>query len=205
MSQVLDLKFQSQIRALHEILNSLAPDIHEKERLLSGLTAKNTVLALILSLFSRYLTFFDEKTGAILVIDSEADPEKEQDLAELTVIFHKYAEKNLFSLSSLQVITLLYTGKTTGMINLSVNPNFLPAGFWQLPLVLELLKEVIIENMFSSLKDVCEGIFVLPDDWDDKKYPTDQYISVEAQIERLAPSISAALLLRCIPDVEVEV
>jgi hypothetical protein len=183
-----------------EILHSLAPDSRDSSKLLTDMLSKNIAFALISELFTRFLTLFDEKTGEKLDEKTAISHLTQDERDELNLIFHKYDQKDPQNLDLREIMALLFTGKTDGSIIPNIHPNFLPAGFWQLPLVSTILKDVITTAFCDILRQTCLDTFALPADWADasKKHPEGLYLSTDQQLDLIAPSISAELLLKCV-------
>jgi hypothetical protein len=187
----IDLVYESKLRAIDDILEDISNSPVELRRLLIDLFAKNTIKSAISMLWGRYIDLKSAGTpGNTTVLNTKDD----DDLLQLTLIFHNYDGSDLKELSISQVFILMFTGTIDGDVKKAKTKNFLPAGFWQLPLLQEALIDILVMNTQLVAASTCATSFVLPEDWEDPKHPKGLFIDVEAQLDLLLPSISAVLV-----------
>jgi hypothetical protein len=182
----IDFIYQSKLRTIDDIIDTLTSSPVELRQLLIDLFAKNTIKSAISLLWKHYS---DLKSAN----KTEMTDKDQDDLLQLTLIFHHYDAPDLDTLTIGQVFVLMYTGKIDGDVSKSQNDNFLPAGFWQLPLLHEALIDVLAMNTKLITASMCSSSFILPDDWQDKKHPTGLFMDVDSQVDLLLPSIADVL------------
>jgi hypothetical protein len=191
----IDLVYQSKLRTIDDMIEEMTTSPAELRQLLIDLFAKNSIKSSVSLLWKRYIdlksTQGTEPATTLCVKDDE-------DLLQLSLIFHNYDDAAIKELTMSEVFTLMFTGEIDGNVAKTNNMNFLPAGFWQLPLLKEALIEILTMNTKLITEETCNVAYILPDDWEDPKYPAGLHLDLDAQIALLLPSISKALM----PDPE---
>lgn len=187
----IDMVYQSKLRSIDELISDIASDPIQLRQLLIDLFAKNTLKTAVGMLWKHYIRL---KTADAVDSDEEIASKDAEDLLQLTLIFQNYDGSDLETLTMPEVLTLMLTGKTDGVLSKVTSVNLFPAGFWQLPLVKEAFVNVMAMNAKIIALAVSSISFDLPDDWEDEKHPEGLYISLDAQVELLVPSIAAELI-----------